>query len=245
MVKKIQWIEGIKVIAALSVFWGHFHITYYATRVDAASLGGMSKVIIFVMNNFLRLFWDGALWVYVFAVFSGYFASKKEIISIRDLIGTVLRRYIRFVFPIFFTNVFVLFIQNTIGFHAYQFGRMINSEWVAQAYNNEKMTLQEAFHSAFLLTNDFNGSFWIIRPFFVGSCILYVYSYCKHHLANSKYHHLPEITMFILLWVTIINSTVHEMLFYPAFSAVGGYWLVMYGTIYLIIKKMNGLPEYA
>lgn len=239
MKKQIQWIDSLKLIAAFAVFWGHFFMTFLGSRPDYDAIQGATRKIILIWVHIFNLFKAGDYWVFVFCLIAGYFAARKKIATFKDLIKAIIHRYFRFVIPILFTNIFAWIIWNTFGYQTQIWKELVGSTWVGEAYA-VKLGIVDVFKSAFLLTHQFSGPFWVIRPIFYGSVIVYVYSYIKSKVEETKVLYLPDVIMMILLWMSFVNQWMYANLFRTMVLAVGGYYSNIYGTTLSFPKRWYG-----
>lgn len=169
----IYFLDGIKIIACIGVFITHYVGAFYSMRNGSAELGTVLNTII---DSPLKLLWDGNLLVFVFAIISGYLCKQKQINTFSEMVVAVFMRYLRFCIPLLFANLFVLLIQSTIGFRTQDIAVMLNNTWLATSYTTD-VSLSTVIKESFLLTGKLNGPLWTIRPFMIGSALVYVYSY--------------------------------------------------------------------
>ena len=239
--QRIQWIESLKFCASLVVFLGHFYMTFYKSRADIETVQGASRFIVLAFDNIFHIIVEGNFMVFIFCLLGGFFAAHKRIETISGLIKAIFKRYVRFVIPIFFTNVIALIIQETIGFHTQEWATLINSVWVGQAYP-VRLSFLDVIKSALLLTHQFSGPFWVIRPFFYGSVVVYFYKYIMCKTEKSKLKFLPDVMMFILLWLFYVVPVLHNNFYHAAFFAVGGVLLKKIIESIYVPKELLWLP---
>ena len=184
--KRKIWLDNLKIIACVAVFWGHFHNSFYGQLQDPAFLTSADKLLVFLSQHVFNFMFNGGWWVFVFCIISGWLAWKKEIDSINKLAKTLVHRYLRFVIPVLVANIFVVIISKTIGFHSAEVGKELNNAWLAANYENAPQAAH-ILKSAFLLNNEFVGPLWVLIYIFVGTCVLYCWKYlaCKLHLSNT------------------------------------------------------------
>ncbi|MCR2047475.1 hypothetical protein NSB25_09305 [Acetatifactor muris] len=216
-------------------------MTFYKTLAGSGEIQGISKYIIIACDHIFHILVDGNFWVFVFCILSGYFAGKKKIESTRELFVAIMLRYIRFVIPVFFTNIFAFGIQETIGYHTQEWAKYIGSTWVAQGYA-EKRSLFNAFYSALLLTHDFNGSFWVIRPIFIGSCGIYFYRFMKAQIEVQRYRYMPEAGVLCLFSCVFVIVPLYEKFYHAAICLVGGVLLKAIWEEINIPEEVHWLP---
>ena len=174
----IYWMDSVKLVACISVFSGHFYNTF--SRQCAVNTG-FSWKLSYIMNNVLSLFFFGTFWVSVFCIISGFFAWKKKVKDLSSLIRAIVARYLRLVLPLLGINLFVLLISKTVGMHSQEFAQHYQNEWLTPFYTKE-LNLKIAVRSAFLMTNECNGPYWMLRSLFKGTCGIYVLDYVRDKL---------------------------------------------------------------
>lgn len=67
-------------------------MTFLGSRPDYEVIQGATKKIIFVWVHIFNLFKAGDYWVFVFCLIAGYFAARKKIETIKDLIKAIIYR---------------------------------------------------------------------------------------------------------------------------------------------------------
>ena len=181
------WIDNIKLIACVAVFWRHFYSSFYGQLKDTSWLNDSDICVVFVMQHILNILFNGGWWVFVFCLISGWLAWRKNINTIEDLAKALLHRYIRFVLPVLIANCFVVVIGKTIGFHAFEVGTTIGNEWLAGNYTSTPQA-NHILKSALLLNNEYVGPLWVLLYIFVGTCAIYCLKYLSYkcHLDNTS-----------------------------------------------------------
>ena len=76
--KRMDWIDGLKLIACVCVFFSHYQGFFFgACRADL----GCGSVFKRIMGSSYNIFSNGNFWLCMFCLISGYFACKKRVIS--------------------------------------------------------------------------------------------------------------------------------------------------------------------
>lgn len=174
--KRILWLDNTKLIACVAVFWGHYYNAFYGQLSDTSFLTAADNAFIFAVRHVLSILFDGAWWVFVFCIISGWLAWQKRVDSLKSLIHVIARRYLRFAIPVLAANIVVVIVGNTIGFHSYDVGNAINNPWLAQAYEFPP-GIGDVVKSAALLNNEYIGPLWVLKYIFAGTCIIYCMKY--------------------------------------------------------------------
>lgn len=165
-----KWIVNIKFIASVGVVLCHF------TKAFAVS-GANVPNLLNILNKYpLSCIINGEFWVCVFAILSGYLLGKKKIDSIKSLTKASVNRYLRFVIPFFFANIFVFFLSCINAFSAEECGTVIKNEWIAHQYIN-RFNLIDVVKNSVMLGSKLNNNFWIIKHMLIGSWLIYLFNY--------------------------------------------------------------------
>lgn len=171
--QRIAWIDGVKGLACMIVFWEHIYYTFLGN--SPVIMGQIHEGVpsFFKIANILV---NGNFGVCLFVMFSGYLASVKQINSIGELGKAVLLRYLKFIAA--FAAVFVLYqvILGTIGFQTQIWGQEYESAWVAMHYSN-KLTWLECIREVFLLGFGMNAPLWTIMPIFLSNVLVFLVNY--------------------------------------------------------------------
>ncbi|MCQ2532685.1 MAG: acyltransferase [Saccharofermentans sp.] len=231
---RIQYIDLLKGIACICIFWGHFNYVLYS-KVDAGDACG--QIIIFV-NSIVRWFLNGPMMVSLFCVISGYFISWK-IDSIRNVIKYCIKRYLRLTIPVFIISVICWLLYTFVG--------LDTNTYIANYFNNDWL-LPVGVKTGGLAELVFNGLFgivvigreymwlptWMLHHMLYGQILLAIFSY----LIN-KLHIKKEVLLISMIIITI------------AVGALRGYvtFAVLIGGLYKYYKenyksKFNSLKRY-
>ncbi len=187
--KREAWIDNLKFIACIAVFWGHFYSAFYGQLLDTSFLAKADSVCIFIIKHVLNILFNGDWWVYVFCIISGWLAWKKDVKTVKELTKAIAHRYIRFVVPVFAANILVIIIDRTIGFYSADVGVAINNNWLASNYCN-RPSIAHVFTSALCLSNEYIGPIWVLKYIFWGTCVVYGIKYIatKFNVNNRNGH---------------------------------------------------------
>jgi len=111
--KKINCLDVVKGVACLIVFFCH----YYGAFIQ--------KPLYKPVNGFL----NGNLAVCIFLLISSFFLCEKLLIvdNCENIGKMCIKRYFRLVIPIFVSSFFALLLQDTIGFHNFEAGSVLNN----------------------------------------------------------------------------------------------------------------------
>lgn len=216
--KKILHFEGLRGLAALIVFIAHF-IPTFCLNIDKdliASVGITDITTIKIISNFLKLFYDGELPVYIFWFMSAYLISIKLFDPERNKNGEYLieastKRYFRLAIPVFASSIvcFILLkaglIQNIqlAKYHGHEY----QSGWLNNYYHFDpgffaflKTTLVDVFLSA---NSSYNMVLWTMSPELLGSLLCFG-SFAV--FGQSKNRFIIYLAMTIFLFIAGIFS---------------------------------------
>lgn len=169
-----EYIDGMKGLACLFVFWGHFTGIYkYAENATALD----SWLIRLLTKNPLSFFTSESFWLQLFFVVSGYLLVMHcSSGNGNEFVKKCMKRVLRLALPILGTAIFVLIIQNTIGFYNFRIQDIIKNNWLTHFYG-KPLTLGDVFIEPYLVlvfgVSKFNSPFWCLRDMLVSSLLIY------------------------------------------------------------------------
>lgn len=102
-------LDGLKGIACFVVFIYHMLLSLFCFSQDHDNL--ISEILVKTVIN-------GDFMVFVFACISGYLAYKDKPITFLQAVRKSVKRYIRFVLLLLFSNLIILVLYKTVGFHS-------------------------------------------------------------------------------------------------------------------------------
>ena len=190
---RYNWIDWIKGIACLAVMWGH-------SRTLVEQMSPLGDIL---LNHILRpIFSSGSMMVCLFAILSGYLASLS-VGKRSNLFISVIKRYLRFLLPIFFTGVFVYLIQISIGFAPLEMRKAIGCNNNIYSYDIpfSKVLFEGTIGVLFYEKTNINSAFWMMRSLFFGSLVTILLSFLITRCKNKK---LPYVLIAVPIAVTVI-----------------------------------------
>ena len=224
--------EGLRGIAALSVWLAHFCLTFFpagfsllypALQTTPAAEGPMER---FLRMPVLSAFWDGNFAVAIFFVLSGYVLSKpyyfgRNIESLRD---RYLRRYFRLAIPIA-ASVFVGYGLMKLGtFQNIAAANVSHSDWLRSFFvvpATVTGAIQDSLYRVmFLGEARFNPPLWTMRVEFVGSLITFAFYALMPEGPVRKCLH------YSMALASIILFTGADAIYYCAFLAGALLWVI-------------------
>jgi len=180
--------DGLRGMAALAVFFGHFFLTFYpagsshffsGAAAPGATVGIAERILAL---PFISAFLSGRFPVSIFFVLSGYVLTKGFVRSgdldvLRSLFA---RRFFRLGIPVFVSVWFAyaLFLAGAYPIDAT--ASMTKSAWLATQSIHGQPTMLDALRDAvygvvLLGSAQFNTVFWTMRIEFFGSIMIFSY----------------------------------------------------------------------
>ncbi|OYR12321.1 acyltransferase family protein [Brucella grignonensis] len=172
MSERLDYLDGLRGLAALAVVFSHFESVFSA----AISSGGQ-----YTITNTLKAYWflsGGNFAVCIFFVLSGYVLILKYDKRGGDALSSgALKRYLRLTPAILASAILLYLIQTSIGFYNSDVAQLIGGHnWLASSqppqisfFETIKQGLTVIFHGQ----SPQNGVLWTMRIEFLGSMILF------------------------------------------------------------------------
>jgi len=183
MVKKLDYINGLKGIGALMVYLCHFVFAFYyaAYSLNPEHSHTANALEVTIGKTPLNLLYSGNSAVCLFLVFSGfvlclsYFRTRER----SRLVAGAKKRYFRLMPVILAVNVLILLLMYLGLYRNAQTAVLTNSTAWFQGFNqfepNFWKMLYESLIGCFLRgSNDYNGVLWTIPYLFSGALIVYL-----------------------------------------------------------------------
>lgn len=171
--KHIVWIDSVKFLACVFVFWGHLYQCIYYYRLDKSSFEGPG---VFIIEHVVYFLVFASWWVYVFCILSGVFAGQKRVNSGKRLFISIVNRYIRLFVPVLIANILVWIVYLFAPSPIEDFSRQFNNEWILHFEVGHKSFL-DVIKSSVLLSEDFIPQLWMLKYIFFGTSIVYLFIY--------------------------------------------------------------------
>ena len=184
--KKLDYIDGLKGIGALMVFFCHFVFAFYyaAYSLTGDAVNTNSGIEITIGKTPLNLLYSGNSAVCLFLVFSG-FVLCLSYFHTRDkgrLKSVAWKRYFRLMPMILMINT-LIFVLMSLGCYRNDEAAILTKStvWFAgfnQFQPNFLQMLGESLAGCFLFgTNNYNGALWTIPYLFSGALVVYLAAY--------------------------------------------------------------------
>lgn len=181
-------LESLRGIAAFVVFLSHFRPTFYINvSSDFMNYLGITNVQHrAITENFLSLFYEGTLPVYVFWFMSAYVISIKLFDSRRNennryLIEASTKRYFRLAIPVFFSSLICFLLIKTNSIYnkelALHLGKGYQDDWLNHWFNFDpgivhflRTTIVEVFMPS---NSNYNLALWTMNAELLGSFLCF------------------------------------------------------------------------
>lgn len=176
-----EYIDGMKGLACLFVLLGHFTGIYkYAENFSTIDSWFMRMLT----NGPLSFFSAESYWMQLFLVISGYLTIRyNPPKTCKAFFKKCVKRVFRLAIPVAGTAVFVLALQNTIGFYNFKIQNIIQNTWITRLYGTTLTVtdaIKEPFEVLFMGICKFNSPFWCLRDMLIAALLIYLVTWiCK------------------------------------------------------------------
>ncbi len=201
--KRLYYLDSLKYIFCLMIFWAHLAGVFWTLCDPRPALRPeLGRLFTYPLSVLL----DSSLALYGFCILSGYLASFKRTRA-QNLLPQLLARYLRFVVPFFFINLFAFILYYTVGYPTAEASALLHNAWLATYYTHAP-TIPELLRATVTLDGDLNGPLWMMKYILLGTCIIYLYNAVEQKLPLRlfqftclavfvySFFHLPEPNFF-------------------------------------------------
>jgi peptidoglycan/LPS O-acetylase OafA/YrhL len=189
MNEHIKWIDGLKGIACILVFWHHFCLAFlpgihYGAVVPSHIAGGYD---VGLAQSPLSFVLNGNFMVAVFCVLSGFVLSVKTLRSEEPQIARmIVKRYPRLMLPVVPVGIAVYFMLRFQLFFNQQVVPVSGSPWFA-GYYIEPVSVDRLLYALiagiwFQGDDSLSTAFWMLRTLFLGSFAAILLSIAAKHM---------------------------------------------------------------
>ncbi len=165
--ERMKWIDGLKGIACVGIFYHHFFLRYAPESYYGQSAGNL-KFFIYLSESPLGFLINGNFWVYMFLLISGYVVCRRVVnTSYGEIPIFTISRYLKLAIPIFISETFYyVFYKLKIGGGAQLFTEADN-------INSFLIVPKNAFIQVlFFGDTTFAGAFWMMNLVFLGGLLV-------------------------------------------------------------------------
>lgn len=175
-----DWIDGLKGIACLGVFIGHyFSIFLTFSNVGQTEMSDTLKTIFIPF----RALYNGDFYVYVFAMLIGFLAGQKNIETFKEFINVVVLRYLRFAIMLVVLSIFCLIISIWPKIYLHEYSILLDNSWIDGEY---VVNIKNILKTIFLFDNSLSGPLWVFPTLFWGAVAVYLIIF----LTKSSTNHI-------------------------------------------------------
>lgn len=178
--KRIGWIDGLKALACIGVFIGHYISAFY--NFSSVAQQNADSWLKMILRIFGGLF-NGDMWVFVFCMLSGLLIATARVDTIADFIKKTATRYARFVIPFIFCGLFIWLLSVLLGFNVDYYASYLDNDWLKGVYG-ENITITHILKFAFLFDCTIDGPAWMIKSLFIGNVIVIATNLLKSQKAK-------------------------------------------------------------
>lgn len=181
--KKLEYIDGMKGIGALMVYFCHFVFAFYygAYSLQPEHTHTASQAELAIGKSPLNLLYSGNTAVCLFLILSGfvlclsYFKTREK----ARLKKSAWKRYFRLMPVILMVNLLIALLMSLGLYRNYETAVLTKSEAWFQGFNHFAPSLwgvlKESLVGCFLWgSNDYNGVLWTIPQLFLGALLVYL-----------------------------------------------------------------------
>lgn len=201
-----SYITGLKGFACILIMIGH----YLGLYKYAEQFSPRVPLIDTVLDSCLSFLLDEGYWLYLFFVVSGYLIAKCNVKKIGDVVYKTISRFLRFVFPIFFSYVIIYLIYLLIGFHTAETSSLFRCDWY-QCFYSENYSVKDVLHGPIdvliLGRSTLNSPYWVLRDMFLASILIYILKYC-YFIFGEKNDAICFSALTIITFASSFISTV-------------------------------------
>jgi peptidoglycan/LPS O-acetylase OafA/YrhL len=231
--RKLKHFEGLRGVAAFIVFIAHFRPTFCVdiNKKFLDAVGVFSETGRAVVENFISLFYEGTLPVYIFWFMSAYVISiklydKNRNENNRYLVEASTKRYFRLFIPVFFASLLAFILMKShLMFNvrlADYFGSGYKDNWLGLWYNFDpgiihflRTTIVEVFIND---NSNYNIALWTMTPELMGSML------CFGLFAVMGKNKMRFAAYLLLCFFLMIGGLRDTIMFYYLVFTLGLMW---------------------
>lgn len=199
--KREEYVDGIKGIACLLIFFFHFNIAFVFAVPEWER--------ILITHTPIKTLLDGNYIVYIFCLISGFVVCRTCIVTGKQLAEKIIFRYLRFSLPIFVAYLLVYLMGFIWGFPVNKASLLCENYPLSNYYlgfPDWKALFYEPFVKIWISGSSVITPLWMIRYLFYGSVIIYFYIYiCNRFLKSERAKNVLLISIVCILVVLDIK----------------------------------------
>lgn len=204
---RLNYIDGLKGIAALVVFTGHFLISFYpgfSGFGENCHQQGWAK---YVALSPFSAFYNGHFAVMIFFILSGYGLSYKYFIRGQHSPNFIafIKRYFRLTIPVFFSCLLAYVCLEVGLFFNHETAVLTHSSWLEKFYLFEpdffkmvKFALYDVYVN-YKEVPSYNPPLWVFKYFLWGSFLVFIIIELFSYIKNNFFRFIIYFILIILL----------------------------------------------
>lgn len=177
---KLDYLDGLKVLACLSIFNFHFINFFYPGAYSLLPEHFHTQALEYIFGSTpLNIIAGGKFGVRIFMTLSGFFVGYRFFLTgeKKSLKTGVIKKYFRLILPIVLVNVLIFVLMSLGAYKNHDASLLAGSEIFVGNYNtfapNFFAALKEAFWGCFVTgENQYNGPLWFIYYEFFGTLLI-------------------------------------------------------------------------
>lgn len=216
--QRIAWIDGIKGLACMIVFWNHFYLVFLGNSQVITEQIHKGIADFFQVTNILV---NGNFGVCIFVIISGYLANSKKIDTLVGLGKAVLLRYLKFVLAFLAVLIIYVLLELVIGYGTVSWGQKYLNTWVELFYR-ERLTFIDCCKGVLSFKQSMSMPLWTIMPLFLGNVLIFAVNY----LTRNRLQKLRVVIALVFIVAGFVFGypgyrTWSQIVLYTGYSFVG------------------------
>lgn len=179
--RKIQYLDGLRGLAAFVVVFHHFVLAFYPALFLGANVRTHlpSGEEVFLSGSMFNILYSGNFAVCIFFVLSGFVLSYKFFLQkdLKIITEGAIKRYVRLVLPVAFSVFLAFVLMNFSLFYNQQAADLSGSSWLSSFWKfapSLKGALKETFINTFFTNElDYNVTLWTVAYEFFGAFLVF------------------------------------------------------------------------
>jgi len=205
--RKIEYLNGLRGVAAFEVIFHHFILAFYPALFFGGTwtnhmAGNMEDL---ASKSVFTVLWDGNFAVYIFFVLSGFVLSHKFFLKKEHeiVMASAVKRYFRLALPVAFSVLVAFILMKLSLFYNQPAGDAAGSGWLSSFWTfrpDFQESLRQAFYGTFFLdTFQYNVVLWTIAHEFMGLFLIYAFLAI---VGKAKNRHFAYAALILVFWQT-------------------------------------------
>lgn len=210
--KYIKHISGLKGMACVFIMLFHY-LEIYKTSVDFfPRINFLDKLL----NSSFGFLFNQTYWLYLFFIISGYLISKSSITSFKEFIVKSVSRFFRFFFPVFFADFVIFLLVKIFSFSNYDTITLFTCPFLQTYPYGTSLSFINLLKSPvavfFQNGNFFNPPFWVIKPMFIASVVIYFFKFLLTKTFDKYENFLIVVLTLVLCLLFKFNTAIAAVL---------------------------------